>query len=464
MERQREIVEQLKQIISKDRLIYEGRTLSNYAFDGSYGTHWPHAVCQPTSTEEVVGILKVANEWKVPVITRGVEPVGLGGQCVRGGIVIDYSEWTDTLQICEDEAVAIMSPGILTNDLNEEANRYGLSYPLFSKAGADERIAEQIFDNTYAPNELKYGRVGDYILGLEFVTASGQVVQTGGKSADDRNGYDLIHLIVGSKGTLGIITRVLVRLIPKPLATKTFCVAFDHLIDAGSAIERLLTSGVNPTRIEMFDQETVIATEQLEALGLPVTKSAILLVRLDGHPDVVDAKVELVKKECARYQIGELSIATTEEEEIAYWRLREIVIAALQRASTTRVSDRVTIPHRHIERLFQQFEKIKERYDIPFILHGHVGRREMHPTILVRLEQFDVSAIEQAIQELFEATKTLGGMLATPDAFQCTLRPKEEQFSERNSIRWMKEVKDILDPNDLLNPGRMFETTSIHLH
>ena len=301
MDRQREmIIESLIEAVGDpSRVLTEVHDLFSYSFDASFGVYKPDYVCQPMATEEVVGIINLAGQYEIPVVPRGTGTSLSGGPLpVKGGIVLDFSLWNTKLEIDADNLIAVVSPGVITANINEKAAEYGLMYPPDPSSAHVSTIGGNLAENAGGPRGLKYGVTKDYVLGLEVVTAQGKVIRTGGRTIKNVTGYDLTKLIVGSEGILVIITEAILRLIPKPMATKTAMVLFDEIIDSGRAISEVLRSGIMPSKMEIMDQYSIIAVEEYASLGLPTDVEAILLIELDGHPLALEEEMVRVADAC----------------------------------------------------------------------------------------------------------------------------------------------------------------------
>ena len=441
-----------------DRLLTSDADLYSYSFDASFGLHKPEAVCQPVSTEETAGIVRIAGEYEIPLCPRGRGTSLSGGPLpVRGGIVLDFSLWNSKLVIDEENLIAIVSPGVITADINNAANEFGLMYPPDPSSAHVSTIGGNLAENAGGPRGLKYGVTKDYVLGLEIVTADGKVVRTGGKTVKNVTGYDLTKLIVGSEGTLAIITEATLRLIPKPQASLTAMVLFDEIVDAGRAISKVLGSGIMPSKMEIMDQSSIIAVEEYASLGLPVDVEAILLVELDGHPLAIEEEMQRVAEACKDVGARSVQVAKDKKEEAELWQARKLVSPAIVKIKPTKISEDATIPRSQIPEMFRRLKAIKEKYKIHLVVFGHAGDGNLHPNIITdQRDPEEMRRVELAVEEIFKAAIELGGTLSGEHGIGTMKSPFMEMELGKDGLALMKSIKTAWDPKNILNPGKIF--------
>lgn len=451
-------IEALRRGIPAQRVLTEPADVMSFSFDASFGTHAPDVVCQPLSTEEVVHIVQVANAYNLPIVPRGRGTCLSGGPlAVHGGIVLDFSLWDTTLVISPDDLTATVSPGVLTKAIDDAAKAHGLMYPPDPSSSHVATIGGNLAENAGGPKGLKYGVTKDYVLGLEIVTADGRVVRTGGQTVKNVTGYDLTKLIVGSEGTLAIITEATLRLIPRPLAQKTALVVFDTIVDSGRAISSVLTSGVLPSKMEIMDRACIRAVEAYEPLGLPVDAAAILLVELDGHPLALEDEMNIVKRACESIGARSITIAQTEEEAAELWYARKLVSPAIVRIKPTKISEDATVPRSQIPAMFEALERIRHTYDIELVIFGHAGDGNLHPNILADArDPEEMKRVERAVEAIFDEALRLGGTLSGEHGIGTMKAPFLANEIGEDGVWLMKRMKEAWDPNGLLNPGKLF--------
>ncbi|WP_110112099.1 FAD-linked oxidase C-terminal domain-containing protein [Bacillus sp. CGMCC 1.16541] len=454
-----ELITRVQAIIQEeDRVLADEGDRYCYAYDASFGIYVPDLVVQPTSTSEVAQLMKLANEYHIPIYPRGRGTSLSGGPLpVEGGIVLDLSRWDQVLRIDEEDLVAIVSPGVITARINQKANQYGLMYPPDPSSAHVSTIGGNLAENAGGPRGLKYGVTKDYVLGLEVVTPEGDVIRTGGKTVKNVTGYDLTKLIVGSEGTLGIITEATLRLIPKPIATKTAMVMFDDLVDAGRAISNVLTSGILPSKMEIMDQASVVAVENYQPCGLPTDIEAILLIEIDGHPAALEHEMNTVKKACEQVGAREVRIAQTKEEEAELWQARKLVSPAIVQHKPTKISEDATVPRSKIPDMFKKLKEIRDVYNVDLVVFGHAGDGNLHPNIIADArDREEMKRVEQAVEAIFKAAVELGGTLSGEHGIGTMKAPFMELELGTIGLEMMKRMKTAWDPNNICNPGKIF--------
>lgn len=448
----------LQRSLDSKCVLTQPEDLHSYSYDASFGMYLPQAVVQAKSTDDVSTVLKLANEYAVPVYPRGQGTSLSGGPLpVKGGIVLDLSQWRNKLDIFPDDLVAVVSPGVLTADINRAAGKYGLMYPPDPSSAHVSAIGGNLAENSGGPRGLKYGVTRDYVLGLEVVTPEGHVIRTGGRTIKNVTGYDLTRLLVGSEGTLGVITEATLKLIPKPPATRTMMVVFDELTVAGRAISKVLKSGILPAKIELMDQASIVAVENYRPLGLPVDAAAILLIELDGHAAAIQHESEKAARLLREVGARKTIIAETEEKAEQLWLARRLVSPAITRLKPTKISEDATVPRSQIPAMIDRLHEIKRKYRIHLVVFGHAGDGNLHPNIICdKRDAEEMARVEQAISEIFTAAVELGGTLSGEHGIGTMKAPFMEEELGAIGMEMMKRIKAAWDPNHILNPGKIF--------
>ncbi|WP_243296712.1 FAD-binding oxidoreductase [Bacillus litorisediminis] len=445
-------------IPEKKRILTDKADLYSYSYDASFGVYVPDVVVQPKETEEVAKIMKLANQYEIPVYPRGQGTSLSGGPLpVKGGIVLDLSRWDQKLEIDAEDMVAIVSPGVITAHINAKAMEKGLIYPPDPSSSNIATIGGNLAENAGGPRGLKYGVTKDYVIGLEVVTPEGEVIRTGGRTVKNVTGYDLTKLIVGSEGTLGIITEAILRLYPKPAASKTLMALFDDLVDSGKAISKVLSSGILPAKMEIMDQASIQAVEAYHPLGLPIDVEALILIELDGHPMAIADEMVKVQEVCKEVGAREVKVASTDDEAKELWKARKLVSPAIVRVKPTKISEDATVPRSKIPDMFKRLKEIKEKYKIDLVVFGHAGDGNLHPNIIAdKRDHEEMKRVELAVQEIFEAAIELGGTLSGEHGIGTMKAPFMEMELGKVGLDMMKRIKESWDPKNILNPGKIF--------
>jgi glycolate oxidase len=454
---EKHIVE-IEKIVELGRVLIDESDRYSYSFDGSFGTYLPDAVIQTRSVQELSNLVKFANQEGIPVYPRGQSTSLSGGPLpVKGGIVIDLSVMDDVLEVYEEDLVAVVSPGVLTASIHKAAEAKGLMYPPDPSSSHVSTIGGNLAENSGGPRGLKYGVTKDYVIGLEVITPEGEIIQTGGKTVKNVTGYDLTKLIVGSEGTLGIITRATLRLLPKPPATAALMAVFLNLVDAGRAISKLLSSGILPAKAELMDRASITAVENYKPMGLPIDAEAIILLELDGHPLALEQEILKVEQLCYSVGASKVKIPKNDIEKEEMWKARKLVSPAIVRIKPTKISEDATVPRSKIPEMCERLQEIKKRYNVNLVVFGHAGDGNLHPNIICdKNDEEEMSRVEKAVTEIFTAAVELGGTLSGEHGIGTMKAPFMEMELGHAGLDMMKRIKKAWDPNNIMNPGKIF--------
>lgn len=451
-------IEEVMSIVKAGRVLTDESDRFSYSFDGSFGTYLPDAVIQTKSVEELAALVKFANRERIPVYPRGQSTCLSGGPLpVKGGMVFDLSVMNDLLEINEEDLVAVVSPGVLTADIHKAAEKKGLLYPPDPSSSHVSTIGGNMAENSGGPRGLKYGVTKDYVIGLELITPEGEIIKTGGRTVKNVTGYDLTKLIVGSEGTLGIITKAVLRLLPKPPASETVMAVFNNLVDAGSAISKILSAGILPAKMELMDQASIAAVENYEPLGLPVDAEAIILLELDGHPAALKDEVKQAAELCKSVGARDIRIPQNAVEKAEVWRARKLVSPAIVRIKPTKISEDATVPRSKIPQMCERLQQIRDKYNVHLVVFGHAGDGNLHPNIICdKSDKEEMHRVEQAVAEIFTAAVELGGTLSGEHGIGTMKAPFMEMELGAVGLDMMKRIKEAWDPNNIMNPGKIF--------
>lgn len=459
MVQKEKITEPLHRIVSDPgRILTKETDLVSYGYDASFGFYKPDVVVQVKSEEEVAGILKIANKLRVPVTPRGQASSLSGGPLpVEGGIVLDFSQWREKLVIDSEDMVAVVSPGVITADLDQEAAKYGLLYAPDPGSSHFSTIGGNLAENSGGPRCLKYGVTKDYVLGLRVVSPQGEIIRTGGRTVKNVTGYDLTKLIVGSEGTLGVITEATLRLIPRPLSSHTMMLIFDHFVEAAETVTKILTSRIQPAKIEMMDQASIQAVEAFKPQGLPVDAEAILLVGLDGHPAAVADDTARISEIANQMRVRSVRVDHSESEARELWMARKLVSPAIAAKKPTKISEDATVPRSKIPAFCKKLQDIKKKYQIDLVVFGHIGDGNLHPNIICdKRDREEMKRVEQAVEAIFKAAIKLGGTLSGEHGIGTMKRAYMPWELTPQELDLMKRIKTAWDPNNILNPSKIF--------
>nr|WP_278760921.1 FAD-linked oxidase C-terminal domain-containing protein [Mammaliicoccus lentus] len=453
----KEIEQRLREIFA-DRLLMDVSDLVSYGFDASFGQYMPDYVVQVLSTEDVQNVVKLADEYIIPIYARGASTSLSGGALpVKGGIVVDFSQWNDEFEIYPDDLIIKTRPGVITGKIHALAEKHNLMYPPDPSSSVVCTIGGNLAENAGGPRGIKYGVTKDYVIGLEVVMADGEVIRTGGQTIKNVTGYDLTKLLIGSEGTLGIITEATLRLIPKPLDTKTAMIIFDDLYTAGKSISKILTSGVRPSKMEILDHNALNKVEDYAGLDLPRDAAAILLIEVDGNPENLGDELDTIKKALKEIDVENVEIAESKEAEDKLWQVRKLVSPAVVESGYTKISEDATVPLSKIPEMFKKIDEIKTKYDLNIVVFGHAGDGNLHPTINTNMrDENEVRKTEDAVEEIFNYAIELGGTLSGEHGIGVMKKAFIKKEMGEVGVRYQQMIKKALDPKNILNPGKIF--------
>ncbi|MBO8162616.1 MAG: FAD-binding protein [Brevibacillus sp.] len=452
------VLEQILAIVPKERVLLDLAERYSYSFDASFGQYLPDVVIQPETAQEISQLVKLANQYLIPVYPRGAATSLSGGPLpVEGGMVLDMSRMNKKLIIDRENLLAIVSPGVITADVHKRAEEVGLFYPPDPSSSHVSTIGGNLLENSSGPKGLKYGTTKEYVIGLEVVTPTGEIIRTGGKTVKNVTGYDLTRLIVGSEGTLGIVTEAILRLIPKPLARKTLLATFHRLEDSGHAITKILSSGILPAAMELMDNACIRSVEQYSPCGLPVDAEALIIIEVDGHPMAVEEEIRICEQLCYEQGAAHVRVAQNESERTDIWKARKMVSPAITQMGPTKISEDATVPRSQIPEMMRRLAQIRDKYQLNLVVFGHAGDGNLHPNIITdKRNKEEMKRVEEAVGEIFEAAVSLGGTLSGEHGIGTMKAPYMEMELGEAGLMMMKKLKQAWDPNHIMNPGKIF--------
>ncbi|UII57151.1 glycolate oxidase subunit GlcD [Cytobacillus spongiae] len=418
----------------------------------------PDAVVSPRNTKEVSELVKICNEYKIPIVPRGSGTNLCAGTCpTEGGIIFLFKHMNQVLEIDEENLTVTLQPGVITLDMIQQVEAKGLFYPPDPSSMKISTIGGNINENSGGLRGLKYGVTRDYVIGLEIVLANGDIIRTGGKLAKDVAGYDFTRLFVGSEGTLGIITEATLKLIPMPETKKTMLALYQDLEAAAQSVSAIIANKIIPTTLEFLDQPTLEVVEAYAQIGLPTDVKAVLLIEQDGSPEVVVRDMEKMAEICKLQHAVSVEVAKTEADAEALRTARRSALSALARLKPTTILEDATVPRSEIAKMVQATNEIAEKYQVKICTFGHAGDGNLHPTCPTDARDHDeMERVEKAFEEIFEKAIELGGTITGEHGVGVMKAPYLELKLGKEGIAAMKAVKMALDPNQIMNPGKVF--------
>jgi glycolate oxidase len=463
---ERKTIKKLQAIVGAENMSTAREDLMCYSYDGTGMEYMPTAVAFPSSAAEISAIMKLANEKLFPVIPRGAGTGMTGGSLpVEGGLVLATSRLDDILEIDADNQVAVVEPGVITGHFQATVKKAGLFYPPDPASSDFCTMGGNVAECSGGPSAVKYGVTRDYVLGLEVVLADGRLVRTGVRTAKGVVGYDLTRLFIGSEGTLGIITKIIVRLLALPTHRKTFLVLTDSLRQATLLVAEILKSGIVPNTLEYMDQTALQVVDKYLPLRLAEGTRALLLLEVDGDEHTVEEQgkrlVRLLDDRGSYPGILEVRRAENDREVEDLWRARRSISPAVFELRPHKISEDVVVPKTRIPDLVDFTEKLAEELDIVILTFGHAGDGNIHVNIMV--DEDDREEYRKGItakKKLFEHVMTLAGTLSGEHGVGITKAPYLGLELDEASLSLMQDIKKIFDPNTILNPGKIFTVKS----
>jgi len=427
------------------------------SYDASEHSHRPEVGVWAETVEQVSEIMKLASRIRIPVIPRGAG-TGLSGMAVpiQGGIVLDLNHMNQILKISIEDRLVVVQPGVVYGDLEKALDPYGFFFPPDPASGKVSTLGGNVATNAGGLKGAKYGTTRDYVLGLQVVLPDGRIMRTGSKAMKSVSGYDLTRLFVGSEGTLGIVTEITLKINPRPTAASTALATFDSLKDAGNAINQTMHSGIIPSALEILGRETLVAINQNTDLNLPEV-DVMLLVETDGYTrEETDYQLEKVIEVFRRNNASEVRQAKTEKDVEDLWAARKSAYAVLARIETNFVLEDVTVPMTQITALLSGIHAISEKHQIRIATFGHAGDGNLHPQILYNgYDPEQVRRMEAASADLFKLAIDLGGTLTGEHGIGLSKAPFMTLEHDPVAMDVMRALKKMVDPLNILNPGKM---------
>jgi len=459
-----EVRQSLLQWLGQERFRDDQETLVTHSYDATPMLQsLPDAVVYPETTAEVQSILRLANEHRIPIVPRGAASNLCGGTVpMQGGIVVAMSRMNKLLELDTDNLTATVQPGLNTKKFHQEVERRGLFYPPDPSSMVISTLGGNIMEGAGGLRGLKYGTTKDYVIGLEAVLPSGEMIRTGGKLYKDVAGYDLTKLLVGSEGTLALITEATLKLLPTPGVRQTMLVAFADIYGAARSVSRIVGARIIPATLEIMDRATIRVVEDYNHIGLPTDVQAILLIEQDGQElEHVKKDMNDIKNICAAEGATDIRMAQDEVEAEQLMMARRSALSTLARISPTTILEDATVPRSAIADMILAINRIAEKYRVNICTFGHAGDGNLHPTCTTdaRNEE-EIHRVEEAFAEIFEKAISLGGTITGEHGVGTVKAPYLEWKVGNAGIDVMKGIKQVFDPAGIMNPGKIFAKSS----
>ncbi len=452
-------IEALRRIVGDGNVLTKEEELAVYAYDGTAMlSERPLCVVMVESTEHVAAVLRLANERKLAVVPRG-SGTGLSGGSVpsAGSVVLCTVKMNRILEVDARNLTMRVECGALTQAISDAADKAGLFYPPDPGSMKISTIGGNVAYNSGGLRGLKYGITRNYVMGLKVVLADGTVLDTGNKCVKDVAGYTIKDLFVGSEGTLGIITEVLLRLIPKPKSKRTLLATYGKMTDAAETISAIIAAKIIPCTLEFLDAVTINCVEDYAKIGLPRDAEAILLMETDGHPAVVEEEAEAMAEIAKKNGARDVRIAADAIESATLAAARRTAFSALARIAPTVILEDATVPRSELAKMVAFIQGISKKYGLKIGTFGHMGDGNLHPTFLTNERNGEeIEKVEAAMKEIFDYAIGLGGTITGEHGVGVAKKPFLPGQLGEASIGLHRRIKAAMDPNGILNPGKMF--------
>jgi glycolate oxidase len=452
------LVKEFQRLLGTEQVLLEETDRATYAYDAAVlEPVLPAIVLMPRSAEDLGQVVRLCQENALPLTVRGAGTNLSGGTVPgRGGAVVLTTALNKILEINEADLYAVVQPGVVTARLAGAVEAKGLFYPPDPGSMAVSTLGGNVAENAGGLRGLKYGVTRDYVMGLTFFAATGETVKTGSRTVKCVSGYNLAALLVGSEGTLGVISEIILKLIPLPPARQAMMATFSHVGQASETVAAIIAQRIVPATLEFLDNFTIRTVEDYSKAGLPVDAAALLLIEVDGHPTVVAEDAEKIETICRRLGATQIHVAKDLAERDRVWSARRSALPALAKLKPTCVLEDATVPRSQIPAMVQAIEDISKRFGLPIGTFGHAGDGNLHPTILTdRRNHEEWARVEAAVDAIFEKALELGGTLSGEHGIgTAKSRFLAKEFGQ-GTILYSRRLKNAVDPNNILNPGKI---------
>jgi glycolate oxidase len=454
------VLAELREVCGAEHVISDPDQLVCYSYDATKERSLPEVAVAPGSSEEVAAVLRIANDKLLSVCARGAATGLTGGAVpVCGGIVVDMKRMNRILEIDGDNLLAVVQPGVVTGELQKIVEERGLFYPPDPASSDYCTIGGNVAEGAGGLRCVKYGVTRDYVLGMEVALANGSLMRVGGRTIKNVTGYDLTRLMVGSEGTLGIVTEITLRLIPQPEAVRTLVAQFGSAEDALAVVVATARAGIVPRALEFLDTHTLDALRKYSDHGFPAEAGSVLLVEVDGREEAVDREAADILSICEEQGAINIDRADSAVERDQAWSARRAVSPALYTIAQGKMNEDICVPKTRIIEVLKFITELRDELDLTIACFGHAGDGNMHVNFMY--DPTDSHALERArqgVERLFRKTVSVGGTLSGEHGIGTSKKDYMPIELTEETLALMRELKRVFDPNGILNPGKIFPT------
>jgi glycolate oxidase len=453
------LIDRLRRMVGKENVLASPEEMVAYSYDATnMWSHRPDVVVLPSDAGQISEIMKLASAEKIPVTPRGGGTNVSGGSVpIKGGIVLCTTRMDRIIEINRTNLNATVEPGVVLQDFQTALATEGLFFPPDPQSFAGCTMGGVVAENSGGPSCLKYGVTKQYVLGLEVALADGSIMKLGGLTPKNRTGYELMMLFTGSEGTLGVITKITMRLLPTPKDEQTIVAVFRDVAVAGETVTAIIASGVLPSRVEFVDNWTFAKFRGLLPDETLDSSQVILLIQVDGLPETVAAETRQVVEICKR-TAAHVRVAQDKAEAGRYWQARQSHFSDISSRAHTIINEDVSVPRDKIADFIKLSQASARRYDVPISFAGHVGDGNFHPVVLTdSRDKEHYGRALKCVDEIIEIALSLGGVLSGEHGIGLEKQRFLKKAMDPVAIEIMKKIKDVLDPRHILNPGKIWE-------
>ena len=456
------VTEALRRIVGQDNVLIHAEAMEPYTHDETVGLRAdPEVVARVTSAHQVAEVMRLAQRERVPVTPRG-EGYGLSGGAVpvQGGIVLSMEKMNRILEIDKENLMITVEPGVITGDIHRAVEAEGLFYPPDPASLDSCSIGGNVAEGAGGPRAVKYGVTKDYVCGIEAVLPSGEIITCGGKLVKNVTGYNLIQLLIGSEGTLAVVTQIVLRLLPLPKVQVDLLVPYDDFEAAADTVSDVIAHRVVPAAIEFMERDSILAAERLLQKELPHHDAAAhLLIQLDGNrQEAVDADLDVVGELCLEHGARDVLVAKDRHTRDRLWEARRTIIDALNHESPINHMEDVVVPRAELPRLLKGIKEVAVQHAVRIICFGHAGDGNVHVNVLKDdlPDERWAALVPDATAEIYHLALSLGGMITGEHGIGATRRRYLPMALDEAQIALMRRIRAAFDPNQILNPGKIF--------
>lgn len=449
-------IDRLKEIVGRDRCYDAPEQLACYCYDAYFEEAMPDLVLFPCTRDEVSAILNICSTHKIPVTARGAGTSVCGASIpAKGGVVLCFSKMDRIIEINTKDRYVIVEPGVVNADLQKALAPFGFFYPPDPGSMAMSTIGGNVAQNAGGPRCLKYGVTVDYILGMEVVLASGKVVRFGSRNVKDVTGYRLSSLFCGSEGTLGMVTSVILKVLPLPESVSTLLVTFDDLDNTAKAVADIIGAGILPAALELMDKTTIRTIEEKAHIGLPVDAEGTLLIEVDGVTEACEKEIKKITQKLETNGAVEIKVAKTAEEREQLWQARRSAYGVFAKIAPSLYMEDLVVPVGKIPEMTRRIVDIADKYKLIVGVMAHAGDGNMHPMIPAdKANTEEWGRVEKAFDEIMAAAASLNGTLSGEHGIGLAKTQYLPLVMDEDAIAFMGVIKKAVDPDDILNPGK----------